>query len=54
MGGGKEGGRSKETCQREGGGAEFCARLGGATDVKARPVPQNTMGEAREEKGLDK
>jgi hypothetical protein len=25
---GERGGRSKETCQREGGGAEFCARLG--------------------------
>lgn len=40
MDGGERGGRSKETCQREGGGALWVLCATGATDVNARPVPQ--------------
>lgn len=43
------GGRSKETCQREGGGAEFCARLGPLMS-RARAVPRNTEDGGRKRK----
>lgn len=47
MMGGKEGGRSKETCQREGGGGWVWGATG-AADVNARPVPRNTVTGGRE------